>query len=104
MYIRPTPPRSAFAGELRAILDRGGHILIVYSSLEDYNYAGQFDDAFRWYGLTGRVTAEFLRDSNHTHTELVQQHRLAQLLTTWAEAHFPAPRPVQAQPNAREVG
>lgn len=88
MYVRPTPERRAFAGDLRTVLDRGGKILVVYSSLEDYTYAEQFQEAFAPFGLSGRVTSEFMPESNHTHTELAQQRRLASILVSWAQQQF----------------
>jgi pimeloyl-ACP methyl ester carboxylesterase len=90
-YDRPTPERSAFAADLWTILDRGAHILVVYSGgMEDYSYAGQFNAAFRRYGLGGRIPAEFLPESNHTYTEIAQQRLLGDLLVAWADRHFPA--------------
>jgi hypothetical protein len=103
MYVRPTPTRSAFAADLRTILDRGAHILVIYSSLEDYNYAGQFNAAFRRYGLNRRIRTEFLSASNHTHTEIAQQRRLGDLLVAWAEGRFPA-APAHAGSQAGSAG
>lgn len=92
MYSRPFPERSVFAADLRCIVDRGAHILVVYAGGMDeiYNYAGQFKAGFRRYGLAGRIRAEFLPACNHTYTETAQQRQLGDLLVAWAEGLFPA--------------
>ncbi|MGC9982342.1 MAG: alpha/beta fold hydrolase [Polyangia bacterium] len=102
MYGRPFPERSAFAADLRRIVDRGAHIFIVYSGGMDelYNHAGQFKAAFRRYRLGERIRTEFLPACNHTYTEIAQQRRLGDLLVAWAEGLFPA---ASANPR-RQVG
>jgi pimeloyl-ACP methyl ester carboxylesterase len=87
---RPRPEQSAFAADLRTIIDRGAHILVVYSGGMECNYAGQFNAAFRRYGLSGRISVEFLPSLNHDCTEMAQQRRLGDLLVAWAEGLFPA--------------
>lgn len=86
-YSRKFPPREDFAESLRSLLDRGTEVLIVYSgSLSRvYNYAEQFGDAFRPYGLASRVRCLYLPEFNHTFTELKAQRELATTLIAWAE-------------------
>jgi pimeloyl-ACP methyl ester carboxylesterase len=105
MYGRPFPERSAFAADLRRILDRGTHIFVIYSGGMDgvNNYAGQFKVAFRRYGLAGRVRTEYLPASNHTYTETAHQRRLGDLLIAWAEELFPA-APANNGRQTRSVG
>jgi len=87
-YSRRFPPREVFAASLRRLLDRGTELLILYSGGlgEIYNYAGQFDDAFRPYGLAGRLRCHFVPDATHTYTEIATQRLLCDMLVTWVES------------------
>jgi pimeloyl-ACP methyl ester carboxylesterase len=110
-YSRRFPPREVFAEALRSLLDRGTGVLIIYSGgiSEIYNYAGQFDDAFRPYGLVGRVECHFLPDVTHTYTSLGSQRRMGDILTEWlakvsgpgaADARSAAPGAAPDQPRS----
>jgi pimeloyl-ACP methyl ester carboxylesterase len=88
-YKRPTPGREEFAADLRSLLDRGCKILAVYSKLEEYTYAEQFDEAFAPFGIAGRISTEFMAEANHTYTELAQQQKLVEVLLDWASKSFP---------------
>jgi dienelactone hydrolase len=88
-YSRYHPPRQLFAAQLRQLTDRGTGIYIAYSGSLDavYNYASQFEEAFRPYGLPGdRIRCTFLPVANHTYTELGAQRQLGDALVDWAEA------------------
>jgi hypothetical protein len=92
---RETPSRGAFAAQLGFIVDQGTQVFLIYSGggTDDYNYAGQFDDAFRWYGLAGRVRSEYAAICNHTFTELEHQRVLVESLIAWGEGLFAAAPP-----------
>ena len=92
---RERPSRGALAARMNFIVDQATQVFLVYSggSTDEYNYAGQFNDAFRWYGLAGRVRTEYLAICNHTFTELEHQRLLGDLLMAWAEELFPASPP-----------
>jgi hypothetical protein len=88
-YKRYHPPREQFAAQLRQLIDRGTAIYIAYSGSLDavYNYADQFDDAFRPYGIgTEDIRITFAPLVNHTYTELRAQRGLAEALVGWAAA------------------
>jgi hypothetical protein len=93
MYSRYHPPRELFAAQLRDLIDRGTAIYIAYSgSLSGaYNYAGQFEDAFRPFGIAQTdVSCTFVPFVNHTYTELAAQRQLGDTLVDWASALPPA--------------
>jgi hypothetical protein len=88
-YSRYHPPRQVFAAQLRTLIDRGTAIYIAYTGSLNavYNYASQFDDAFRTYGIgTGLLRCTFVPAANHTYTELGAQRHLADELVEWAAA------------------
>jgi hypothetical protein len=89
-YRRKQPPKEVFGTQLRSLADRGVRMLAVYtgSASENYNYAEQFADAFRSFGLEGRVECELLRDVNHSFAELSSQELLCQLVVGWLESAF----------------
>jgi pimeloyl-ACP methyl ester carboxylesterase len=95
-YSRKFAPREEFGNQLRGLVDRGTAVLIAYSGSMDgvYNHAGQFDSAFRSYGLAGRVRSLYYPDANHTYTELSVQRRLIDAVLDWA-------RTVPAKAQAR---
>ena len=76
-----------------ALLDRGVRILAVYtgSASDRYNYTEQFFDAFREFGLRGRVDCEFFPHVNHTFTELFSQKILCDRVSEWLTTAFPSP-------------
>jgi hypothetical protein len=85
-YSRYHPPREQFAAQLRQLIGRGVGIYIAYSGslTAVYNYAEQFDDAFRPYGIgSADVSCTFLPRVNHTYTELDTQRRLGDTLVDW---------------------
>jgi hypothetical protein len=89
-YRRKQPPKEVFGTQLRSLCDRGVRILAVYtgSASERYNYAEQFTDAFREFGLEGRVDCRFFKEVNHTFTELSSQQLLCAQVTEWLAETF----------------
>jgi hypothetical protein len=89
-YRRKQPDKEVFGTQLRRLADRGVRILVVYtgSASEKYNYAEQFADGFRAFGLDTRVECEFFRDVNHTFTELASQQLLRGRVTEWLTGIF----------------
>jgi hypothetical protein len=84
-YRRKQPAKEIFGTQLRSLCDRGVRLLAVYtgSASERYNYAEQFADAFRKFGLDGRVDCRFFKGINHTFTELSSQQVLCGQVTEW---------------------
>ncbi|HVR63147.1 MAG TPA: alpha/beta fold hydrolase [Polyangia bacterium] len=88
-YARYHPPRQLFAAQLRQLIDRGVGIYIAYSGSLNavYNYANQFSDAFRAYGIgNSDLRCTFEPTVNHTYTELAAQRQLGDALVDWAAA------------------
>jgi pimeloyl-ACP methyl ester carboxylesterase len=79
------PSKARFAEGLRRLLDRGVRIRMIYSgaSLREYNYPGQFADAFRRFGVSGRIRAEFLADLDHVASGLAEQADLRRRIVAW---------------------
>jgi hypothetical protein len=96
------PTRQMFAAGLAGLLDRGVRLLMIYSgsALYSYNYARQFDDGFRRFGLAGRIRADFLPEVDHTVTEQAVQRQLVAHLLEWASTQFDDRRPAAAVPRA----
>ncbi len=88
---RPSKPEFAFG--LRTLVDRGTKILLIYagSGFEHYNYADQFKDAFKSFGITDQVETAFLQDVDHTATRVSAQKELVTCMEQWA-AQFLPPR------------
>jgi len=90
-YRREQTPKELFGRQLRHLTDRGTRILAIYtgSASDKYNYAEQFSDGFRTFGLADRVDCEYLREVNHTFTELSAQQLLCDHVAGWLERVFP---------------
>jgi hypothetical protein len=86
------PPKREFAAGLRRLVDRGTALLLLHSgsAFYVYNYAGQFADGFRRFGLHRRVATEFVPNIDHTVTRLDAQQALIDMLVDWLERSFTA--------------
>jgi O-antigen/teichoic acid export membrane protein/pimeloyl-ACP methyl ester carboxylesterase len=82
------PPRQAAADMLRAIVQRGVQVFVVYSGGSSYNYRRQFDDAFSDVDFRGNVVVEYLPEADHTFTRLISQGRLEAAVVRWVCDHF----------------
>jgi pimeloyl-ACP methyl ester carboxylesterase len=80
------PLKAEFAFGLRTLLNRGTKVFLIYagSGFEHYNYADQFKDAFKSFGITNQVETAFLHDVDHTATRLAAQTELVACMTQWA--------------------
>jgi pimeloyl-ACP methyl ester carboxylesterase len=80
------PLKAEFAFGLRTLLNRGTKIFLIYagSGFEHYNYANQFKDAFKKFGITDQIETAFLLDVDHTATRLAAQTELVACMTQWA--------------------
>jgi pimeloyl-ACP methyl ester carboxylesterase len=79
------PSKSEFAEGLRTLLDRGVKIHMIYSggAIQEYNYRGQFHDAFAHFGIGRHIEAEFLPDLDHAVTGLADQADLRRRVIAW---------------------
>lgn len=80
------PSKAEFAFGLRKLLNRGTKIFLIYAGggFEHYNYANQFKDAFKSFGITDQVKTAFLLDVDHTATRLAAQTELVACMAQWA--------------------
>lgn len=87
---REIPAREVFEQQMQQILDRGVHMLWLFTAgLPNFhNYERQFFDSFRRVDFKGRLTHLYFGDSNHTFTQLEAQRRLARHLVAWASDTF----------------
>lgn len=79
------PPKAEFAQAMKELLDRGVGIHFIYSggSIREYNYAGQFRDAFASAGIGERIQADFLPELDHVATGLAHQEDLTRRVVSW---------------------
>jgi pimeloyl-ACP methyl ester carboxylesterase len=87
-YSRRQPPLADFAAGLASVLYRGGDVITFYSgsSLDQFSYPRQLDDALRPFGLAGRIDCRFWPRVNHTFTELSAQSELLDAVLAWTVA------------------
>jgi pimeloyl-ACP methyl ester carboxylesterase len=97
-YMIGLPSPREFARDALALLERGVKVHMVYAGegFEHYNYASQFDDAFRKYGLTGRVTTKFFAEMDHVATGITAQAELIAHLRDWVLKGFSPAKPTAA--------
>jgi hypothetical protein len=80
------PSREAFAESMQTLIDRNVDVLVLYSASVqwDYNYAGQWRDAFKAHAFVKDVRCEYLPTIDHTATRLSSQQLLINKISTWA--------------------
>lgn len=96
---RRHPPKELFGWQLRRLTDRGVRILATYSggASDHYNYAEQFADGFRRFGVADRIDTQHLPEADHTFTEIASQRELSDRVLRWSLDAF-APRTQAAAP------
>jgi alpha-beta hydrolase superfamily lysophospholipase len=82
-----TPTPAQFAATLRRLQERGARVALVHSGgFDDYNYAAQFHDRFRSFGLGPNVTCDYFPDLGHSTTIIRTQGKLLDRLVEWTTA------------------
>jgi pimeloyl-ACP methyl ester carboxylesterase len=83
---RAHPSREDYARTMQALSDRGVQVCAVFSGsmLPQYNYDGQFQEAFTGHGFATRVRSEYCPTIDHTVTPLAAQRQLVELVGDWA--------------------
>ncbi len=92
------PPAGEYAERLKRLLDRGVSITIIYTGgyPRYYNYANQYRDSFRGYGISDRISCIYLRKSDHLLTSRAAQQELADIVIKWAESLRTHPKLISA--------
>ena len=74
------PSAEEFAGNLQRLIDRGVKIDLLFSGsfVETYNYAGQFRDGFKRYGISEAINAEYRSHLDHTLSTAAMQREVVE--------------------------
>lgn len=85
-------PAEVYAGHLRALVDRGVAVFLMYSGslLNRYNYAGQLRDGFGRDAFVDKVRCDFVPDIDHTVTTVASQRRLVAIICDWVRSLPPS--------------
>jgi pimeloyl-ACP methyl ester carboxylesterase len=96
------PSRDEFAQRLRTLRSRGVRILMVFSGGNQtlYNYAGQFEDGFRRYGLADQIENAYLPQCDHMITTATAQSSFMDLVLPWLRAPAPTAASTSAEAAA----
>lgn len=86
-YWQATPSRDEYGRALQQLVERGVDISTMFSGsfLDDYNYAGQFRDAFRDFAMADVVRCSFRPELDHTITSIHAQGEVIGAVCRWAE-------------------
>ena len=93
-YVRSFPPKQAVLSDLRAMLERGVRLFLLYSEFgmeEYYNYPEQFFDIFPSLSAHPQLRAELFRGADHTFTLRRHQEELIGLIEGWMTTAFGEP-------------
>jgi pimeloyl-ACP methyl ester carboxylesterase len=92
LFPRCFPPKDKVRSDLLNLMDRGAHLLYVYTSgiEENYVYARQFEDMLRLKpkAFGGQLQVEFFKNTDHMYTLLEDRSRLTNTISRWMLAHY----------------
>jgi pimeloyl-ACP methyl ester carboxylesterase len=97
------PSPDDYVRQIRAIADRGTHLLLVYSARSPayFNYRSLLRKRLPAWPSRERVTVERFEDTDHTFTLCSAQERLVRLVRDWAAALPPGPSQPPSPPPSR---
>ena len=86
-FIADSISKKTFAEGVRKLLDRGTDVSMTFAGdgFEVYNYANQFRDALRGYGIAHRIPTTFFPDIDHVATGIHAQKVLIDHLVVWCD-------------------
>lgn len=89
-FFTDRPTKREFAMMLNGFAQRNIRVFFVYagSTFQYYNYANQFKDAFKGYGLSPLVEDHFLPYADHTMTRRAAQQEFVALVTDWTSTRL----------------
>jgi dienelactone hydrolase len=85
-YWQSAPPREEYGAMIRRLVQRGSRIFMMHSGsfADEYNYAGQFYDAFRDFVTPQDVRCVYRPDFDHTLTAVAAQREAIAIICKWA--------------------
>ena len=90
VYNRPT--REVAESRLRALVDRGCRLQVVFTPSKTYNREAQFGEMFPSLAGSERVAVRYFEDANHMFTLLANHQALIDCVEAWVrEAFLSAP-------------
>jgi len=97
-YIRVFPPRERVAAGLRALVERGVKMHVIFTGSEQhYNYAAQYRASFPEVAFGNALTVDYLPEANHIITQPTYQRLVVEQIAGFAagvaeDARTSAPR------------
>lgn len=88
VFVRESPTRDQFAGDLSTMIARSVHLLFIFTVVADnhYNYPRQFHDTF---GYEHAVEVEYFSRADHVFSSEEHRARLLSRLRRWLDERFP---------------
>lgn len=81
-FTMPTPDQ--FAEVVRRLRARGAKVGLIHTGgFADFNYAAQFHDAFRGFGLDDDVSCDYFPDLGHSATVIPARQALVEHIVGW---------------------
>lgn len=84
------PPKVRVLHDLKRLIDRGMHLLYIYTGglSQYYNYEHQFQDMFSTLNLQENVKVEYLSHIDHTFILEKDRMQLIKVISQWIEDQF----------------
>lgn len=105
-YRRRFPPRDQVAEALRALVARKVQLLNIFSDeqTDHINHLGQYRASFPDVPFGNQLDVAYVKHSAHTFTELSDQDRVLETITSWSARAMPAlgepaPQPATVAPS-----
>jgi hypothetical protein len=83
IFKREYPERDQFEADLERMVDRGMHLLFVFSGETNYSYQGQFWDWLKRKEWHGRITVEYHSKANHTYSFRAEREVMLERVGNW---------------------
>lgn len=84
-YRRVFPPKSEIESGMHRLADRGLRFFFTFTGdEEEILYREQYVDTFSSVDFGDRIRVEYMPESDHTFSNIENQHRVVRMLTDWA--------------------
>jgi len=91
IFEREFPSKNEIIRDLKKLVNRGVNLFFVYSgdgSYLYYNYYGQFSQMFKGVDFKGKLKLEYLNESDHTYTRLIERNKLIKAIREWLQSNY----------------